>query len=160
MSITTIGIDINHKEVAPDTDLGYEKMQRNEETKKERGCLLTSALVLSLLGALFNAFLTGAYTIVNTPQKLNQLEYWLSVVCFLANAIALFYIYFAFKMQKKGAYGLLAMAAITVVTLLLDVFLLPPINDLAKSGAGWMLIMVMGCILCSVVIASHIKKME
>ena len=122
--------------------------------------MLTGVLVLSLLGAIFNAFISGGYTILNTPQKMNQLEYWLSLVCFLASIYAIICCFFAFKMQKKGAYGLIATAAITVVDLLLDVFLFPPVNDAAKSGAGWMLIMVIGCIFCGTVIAFHIKKME
>ena len=135
-------------------------MNKNEGTKKERGCMLTGALVLSMLGALFNAFISGAFTIVNTPARMNQLEYWLSLVCFLASAYAIFCCYNAFKMRKKAAFGLIAMAAVIAVDFLLEVFLLPPTDDAAKSGAGWMLIMVIGCIFCGVVIAFHIKKME
>ena len=135
-------------------------MNKNEETKRVRGCMLTGAIVLSLLGAIFNAFISGAFTIVNTPARMNDLEYWLCLVCFLASTYAIICCYNAFKMKKKGAYGLIAMAVITSVDLLLEVFLLPPTNDTAKSGAGWMLIMVIGCILTSVVIAFHIKKME
>ena len=135
-------------------------MNKNEGTKKERGCMLTGALVLSMLGALFNAFISGAFTIVNTPARMNQLDYWLSLVCFLASVYAIFCCYNAFKMRKKAAFGLIAMAAVIAVDFLLEVFLLPPTNDAAKSGAGWMLIMVIGCILTSAVIAFYIKKME
>ena len=135
-------------------------MNTIRKTKREKGFLLTSALVLSLMGALFNTFISGAYTIANTPRKMDQLEYWLSLICFLANAFALVSLFFAFKMQKKGAYGLIAMAAITAVNLLLDVILIPPVNDQAKAGAGWMLIMAMGCIICAVIVACHLKKME
>ena len=135
-------------------------MTTANKKKQERGCFLTGALLLSLLGALFNGFVSGAYTIVNTPEKMGQLEYWLSLVCFLASLIAIYCFFLAYKMKKKGAYGLIAMAAITVVDLLLEVFLNPPTNDMAKSGAGWMLLFVIGCILCSIIIALHIKKMK
>ena len=130
------------------------------ENKQERGCLLTGALLLSLLGAIFLGFVSGAYTIANTPERISELEYWLSLVCFLASLYAIYCFFFAYRMQKKGAYGLIAAAAVTVVDLLLDVFLKPPTNDLAKSGARWMLLSVIGCVFFSIIIAFNIKKMK
>ena len=130
------------------------------ENKQERGCLLTGALLLSLLGAIFFGFVSGAYTIANTPERISELEYWLSMVCFLASLYAIYCFFFAYRMQKKGAYGLIAAAAVTVVDLLLDVFLKPPTNDLVTSGAGWMLLSVIGCVIFSIIIAFNIKKMK
>lgn len=128
-------------------------------TKKEKGCLLTGALWLSLLGAFFNAFFSGAFVIANTPQRLNEVEYWVFIVSFIVSVYAIYCTFVTFKMKKRGAYGLLVAMALTVV-LLVGALAEKPVDDSAKAGAGWMLIMAVGCLICAIIVALHLKKME
>ena len=121
--------------------------------------MLTGALWLSLLGACFNALISGPFVVVNT-QRINQVDYWVILVGFIVSIYAIYCTIVTFKMKKRGAYGLLSMMAITVVLLLLGAFYQTPTNDDAKAGAGWMLIMAVCCVICAIIVALHLKKME
>ena len=135
-------------------------MNEKIPTKRERGCLLTTVLVLSLLGAVFNAFFAGSYAVVNAPQRLNELEYWLFVVFLVVSIFAIYSIFVTFKMKKRGAIGLLIAMAITIAFLLWGALDEEPASDAAKSGVMWMLIMAAGCFVCSIIVALHLKKMD
>lgn len=130
------------------------------QEKKERGCFLSCVLVLSLLATLFNAFFSGSYLVVNAPERFSEVEYWLFFVFFAVSIYAIYCVIVTFKMRKKGAVGLLVAMAMTIAFLLLGALYEKPTSEAAKSGAGWMLIMAVGCLVCAVVVALHLKKME
>lgn len=130
------------------------------QEKKERGCFLSCVLVLSLLAALFNVFFSGSYLVVNAPERFSEMEYWLYFVFFAVSICAIYCVILTFKMRKKGAAGLLVAMAITIAFLLLGALYEKPTGDAAEAGAGWMLIMAVGCFVCAVVVALHLKKME
>ena len=133
----------------------------NSVTKKdEKGCLLTGILLLSIVGALFNAFFNGAWVCVNTPQRMNEMEYWVALVFLVVSLVAIFCVFATFKMRKKGAYGLLSTMVLSAAFLLYDALSKTPASESAKAGAGWMLFMAIGTIICAIILAFHLKKME
>lgn len=131
-----------------------------ESNEQERGCLLTSVLSLSLLGALFNSFFSVAFLVVNFPKRLGEVEYWAFLIFAIISIYGIYAICRTFKMKKKYGYRLLGVMGLTSVFLVVGAFCPMPVTEEQKAGAGWMLIFAMICAIFAIIVACYLKKMK